>query len=170
MRPLVFLDVDDVVCLSDPYGGYDLIAPDKPVDLFDRLFDPGCVRVLLEVHDEHRPLFVLTTSWLRFLGREGFVEVFKRTGLSAVASSLHPAWDAPQNHGEERASAIARWMAKNHRGEPFVVIDDWLSGTGLPESPYQVAGRVNLCFEGQGLQTAHLPAIRAALQLPCSPQ
>jgi hypothetical protein len=48
-------------------------------------------------------------------------------------------------------------------GEPFVVLDDNESGTGLRASRHYKAGRVVLCEGGAGLQTKHLPVIRKAL-------
>ena len=164
IRPLVFLDLDDVICINSPYGGYDVFAPDRPVDLWERLFHKPAVHTLLQIIDEFNPHFVLTTSWLRLMDREGFEELFHRTGLEKVARSLHPvAWDAPQVRGETRLEAIEAWLATHGRREPFVVLDDELSGTGLRGSLLDEAGSIVLCEVNVGLTSAHLQRVRRAL-------
>jgi hypothetical protein len=162
MRPLLFLDFDDVICINSTYGGYDVFAPDPPADLCEKLWHPPAIQTLLAIIDEHRPAVVITTSWLRLMDRAGFEELFRRTGLHAVADSLHPAWEAPPGTGT-RLDAIERWLAAHHAGEPLVVLDDKWSGTGLPGSWLDRAGCVVLCTVCIGLHAGHLPAVRAAL-------
>jgi len=169
MRPLLFLDMDDVLCLNDPYGGYDVLLAsrgDVPEDLWLKLFHPQARAVLLQTVQEHQPAVVLTTSWIRFLERPGFEAIFKKTGLEMLSASLHEAWEAPQVHGQTRCQAIEGWLSKHRSSEPFVVLDDTVSGTGLKGSKLYKAGRVILCDVGVGLQEAHLPSIRAALNKP----
>lgn len=166
MRPTLFLDFDDVLCLNAPYGGDHIRRSSQeplPVDFWPNVFHGPSKEVLLAAMAEHAPRVVLTTSWLRFLERPGFEAIFKRTGLEVVAESLHDCWDAPQGHVETRATAISSWLKKHHNGEPFVVLDDQDSGTGLRESKHYKTGRVVLCVTAQGLQQEHLPAIRKAL-------
>ena len=95
--------------------------------------------------------------------REGFERLFKMTGLEVLNESLHDAWEAPQNRGETRAQAIDRWLAEHHRGEPYVIFDDELSGTGLKRSVHETRGRLVLCKEGVGLHRGHVALIRSAL-------
>ncbi|MDN8615247.1 HAD domain-containing protein [Variovorax ginsengisoli] len=160
----MFLDLDDVLCINSPYGGYDVFAPDHPVDLWERLFHQPAVDTLLQIINEYRPLIVLTTSWLRFMDREGFEDLFRRTGLAQVAASLHPsAWEAPQAQGTTRLEAIDAWLAAHRHGERFVILDDELSGTGLRDSPLAERGLVAFCEVGVGLTPSHLDAIRRAL-------
>jgi hypothetical protein len=123
--------------------------------------------VLVEALSEHGAQLVLTTSWLRFLPREGFEQLFSKTGLEVLSTSLHDAWEVPQNRGETRAQAIDRWLAAHHRGEPYLILDDELSGTGLRHSVHDQLGRLVLCKECVGLLQEHKSAIRAALARPC---
>jgi hypothetical protein len=162
MKPLLFLDFDDVICINSPYGGYDVLAPNPPEDLYARLWHPPAVQTLLAIIYEHRPAIVITTSWLRLMSREGFEALFRRTGLQAVADSLHVAWEAPPERGS-RLNAIERWLTANHAGEPLVVLDDTQSGTGLSGSSLDQAGCVVLCEETVGLHAGHLPAVQVAL-------
>ena len=163
-RPLVFLDIDDVLCLSDPYGGYDVFSTEQqPLDLWERLWHPPAVQTLLAIVEEHHPRIVITSSWLRLMNREGFIDAFRRTGLAAIADALHESWEAPQLSGATRLSAIEAWLHAQYRGEPLVVLDDALSGTGLRGSRLEKAGCVILCETGEGLHAGHLGAIRKAL-------
>lgn len=166
-RPLLFLDLDDVVCVG-PYGGYHVPLPKaaQPADLWERLWHPPAVAVLLTVIRDRQPEVILTSSWLRLMERDGFQVLFRRTGLGAVAESLHAAWEAPQDRGLTRRQAIEKWLHANYVGQSLVVLDDELSGTGLRGSALDRAGCVVLCEAGVGLHVGHLPAIGRALA-PC---
>jgi hypothetical protein len=128
----------------------------------------AATQTLVEALAEHDARVVITTSWLKFMMREGFERLFAKTGLDVLNDSLHDAWEAPQNRHESRAQAIDRWLAANHRGEPYVILDDTLSGTGLRDSVHEMRGRLVLCQENVGLHRGHLPYIRAALSNPAT--
>jgi hypothetical protein len=162
MRPLLFLDFDDVICVNAPYGGYDVFTPDPPADLYEKLWHPPAAQTLLAIMSEHNPVVVVTTSWLKLMDRGGFEALFRRTGLHAVADSLHPAWEAPPGQ-DSRLAAIEEWLIAHYAGEPFAALDDKRSGTGLPGSWLERAGCLVLCEENVGLHSGHLPAVRAAL-------
>ncbi|MDI1258259.1 HAD domain-containing protein [Aquabacterium sp.] len=169
-RPILFLDFDDVICLNAPYGGYDVFAPNKPSDLYERLFAPQCTTLLLEVLKAYQPQVVLTTSWLRLMDREGFESLFSRTGLELVSTSLQEHWSATQNRGWERVAAIDSWLSNFHDGEPYVIFDDECSGTGLKRSRHDRAKRLVLCGENVGLQEGHLALVAQALTTPARRQ
>ena len=161
-RPLLFLDFDDVICLNDPYGGYDVFAPDRPHDLWERLWAPRSVAVLREVVAAHNPEVVLTTSWLRLMDRDGFDALFAMTGLAFLGSALHQYWEAPQDRGGTRLQAVERWLHAHYEGQALVVLDDPLSGTGLRGSQLDRMSAVILCQVAQGLLPSHVPLIAAA--------
>lgn len=161
---LLFLDFDDVICTNSPYGGYDAFSSDQPPeDLWSRLWNPAAASTLLAILEEHEPSVVVTTSWLRFMDRAGCESLFRRTGLAAVADSLHEVWEAPTDRGATRLMAIEKWLRENFRGEHLVVLDDELSGTGLRGSKFDRAGCVVLCEQDVGLHRGHLPLVRGAL-------
>lgn len=164
VRPLLFLDFDDVFCLNNPYGGYDVAAPNPPADLWEKLFHAPAVAILKAIVDEAQPQIVITTSWLRVFDKEGLEQVFERAGLSWIKASLHEQWEAPPLLRDNRANAIERWLLKHHAGEPFVVLDDHYSGTGLAASKMNRQGRVVLCKKDVGLLPEHLPLALAALR------
>jgi hypothetical protein len=164
-RPLLFLDFDDVICTNDPYGGYDVFLPDHPVDLWERLWNPKAVATLRVILDKYDPQVVLTTSWLRLLDREGFENIFQRTGLEKLTRALHPDWEAPQEKDRTRFQAIEKWLNARYEGQPLVVLDDPYSGTGLKGSRLDKAGCVILCELKVGLHDGLLPRIDRALGL-----
>lgn len=163
---VLFLDFDDVFCLNKPYGGYDVFQSfdARPADLYERLWHQPAVDVLRSILQEHKPRVVLTTSWLRMMERDGFEDLFRRTGLTEVCRLLHGAWCAPAKPGERRLEAIESWLNLNKPEGPFVVLDDEHSGTGLEGSWLDEAGCLVLCVPGIGLQPFHLEHVRRALR------
>jgi hypothetical protein len=171
LRALLLLDIDDVLCLSEPYGGYHargaLSRPsDEPKDIWKQLFHAEAVRALQELVMECRPQIVLTSSWLAIMDREHFVEVFRRTGLEAVADALHAHWDAPADLGVSRHAAISRWLEAHHRGEPLLILDDMQSGESLVDSEWHAAGHQILCEVDRGFHRGLLPNAIRALRTP----
>ena len=147
---VIFLDFDDVIFLNSPYGGHDVFHKRRrPVDLWERLFDPGCLAVLGAIHQAHLPKYVLTTSWIDYADRSGFEAILKATGLSYVAQGLHEEWSAPQGPGMTRADAIRRWLSDHPVGR-FLVLDDEMWGVGLKGWPEAILCRVN-----EGLVSEH---------------
>ncbi|MDC8771783.1 HAD domain-containing protein [Roseateles albus] len=168
-RPLLFLDVDGVLCLSKPYGGHALKT--QPPGIWDLLFARHAVEALNLVMREHAPQVVITSSWLSFLEHGAFDKVFRKTGLSLVADGLHPAWEAPQNANETRCAAIDRWFQEyGWPGEPYVILDDMESGTGLKRSYHDYRGRVVFCDEGVGLSVENWLQISLCLDTVPAPR
>lgn len=165
LHPLLFLDFDDVICLNNPYGGFDVaMAPKElPDDLWAKLWHPPAVSALLKVINVNKPLVVVTSSWLQFLDHESLLKLLEITGLSEVAQSLHPAWEAPQSRGQSRHDAIMQWLSQHHIGEPFLILDDYLSGTGLVGSQFERDGRIVLCEIDVGFTVAHIEKANRAL-------
>jgi HAD domain in Swiss Army Knife RNA repair proteins len=159
---LLFLDIDDVLCLSHPYGGYDVLAPEPPDDLYERLFSAQAVAALLSVMETHDPVVVISSSWSRVMDRGRIAGVFERTGLVQVVQRLHPAWRVPPRSLATRYEVIAAWLAEHHRGEHFVVLDDLWSGSGLADSDWDRQGQVVLCEPGVGLTAQHLEIVATA--------
>lgn len=173
-KPTVFLDFDDVLCLNSPYGGIDVQRAaahprSAPDDLYQKVFSPGAIQALNALVLEFAPKVVLTTSWLKLLQREHFIDLFTRTGVSILDSSLHEHWAAPQNYGNSRMDAIERWLKCNHQGEPILIIDDYSSGEGLVDSLLHESGRVVLCEVDIGFSLILLQAAREALLKPFDP-
>ncbi|MDA8447327.1 HAD domain-containing protein [Paracidovorax valerianellae] len=173
LRPIIFLDIDDVLCPNQPYGSshvFDaLFSPQRASpELYERLFSEEAIAVLNQLVAEFTPAVVLTTSWLLLLQQHHFVDLFNRCGLSCVASSLHDCWGAFGSLGDSRLQVIEEWLEKHHAGEPVLVLDDIYSGESLIDSFLSQTGRAVLC-EGQGgLTSNHLEPARRALRRPYS--
>ena len=162
-RPLLFLDFDDVICINEVYGGYDVAAPNPPPDLWHKLWHAPALRVLKEVVDTSQPQVVLTTSWLLFMRVDEAKTLLRRTGVPWLAEKLHPMGEALQRPGWTRLEAIDAWMAEHWRGEPYAILDDWHSGTGLAASAHDVQGRVVLCEVNVGLLPQQASLLKRAL-------
>jgi len=170
---LLFLDIDDVLCTNVAYGGRHAALAlrsqnSSGVHAFPwrELFLGEACAALNLLMERHQPRVVVTSTWMMLFNKAAMVEVFNLTGLERVAVALHPHWDAPQNRFETRLSAVERWLKANHEGEPFAVLDDIESGTGLANSTLERDGRVVLCEPGKGLHAGLLPALEAALRKP----
>lgn len=180
--PLVFLDIDDVLCLSSPYGGFAAIAAvnDRHVNaaaVYRELFAAGAVKALKRVHDDmdSRIRYVISSTWRESFSREQLEVVFRQSGLGFVADCLvdGAAWRTPVKFRlHQRIDEIAQWLMRHHQGEPFVILDDTHSGASLRRAlkvrvgakPHPFAGRVVLCQEYVGLTDGHVPTIVAALR------
>lgn len=165
MKKILMLDFDDIVVLNRPYGGFDVIAPSPPANLFNLLFDPGCVNVLRQIDQAYDLEYVLTTSWLRFMEPALIKSVLERGGVRFVAEKLHAVPEARPVGRGSRADAIFGWLCRHGVGRQFVVLDDALSGTGLKTSSF-LARHVVFCEVDQGLTDGHLAPVAAALALP----
>jgi len=163
MRPLLFLDFDDVICLNRPYGGYDIASPERPEDLWEKLWHAPAMALLEGLVKELQPHVVLTTSWLRFLQLANAKELFHQTRTPWLADAIRADGEALQSRGWTRLEAVDAWLARHWRNEPYAILDDTLSGTGLAGSSHDRAGRVVLCQVEVGLQPHHLPLLRRAL-------
>lgn len=177
---IVFLDIDDVLCLNAPYGGHAAILAltgrhSNPSDVYERLFHRRTRGVLKDVHERlmGRVQYVISSTWREYLDRKCMFDVFNATNMDFVANAMYDgrAWSTPVSRGRgSRADEIGEWLRNHHEGEPFVILDDTLSGSSLGfalENPlHPFAGRVLLCEEWEGLLERHVPFIVSALERP----
>jgi hypothetical protein len=176
--PIVFLDIDDVLCLNDPYGGSDALEAVKgrhadPDTVLREIFAAEPKRVLERVHKEMNGQlrYVISSSWRQVFSREQIEHVFRTADVGFVAVGLHEKWETPSRlRKTDRIEEIESWLHHYHQGEPFVVLDDDYSGTSLTgideDLRHPLAARVVLCPVGQGLIVEHLPIILDALRRP----
>lgn len=163
MKPLLLLDLDDVLCLNNPYGAYDVAQKTWPDDLMSRLWHRPALAVLEPLVAEFKPQVVITSSWLRLMLLQSIETLFRASGAPWLADALHPEGEALQGFGKSRLDAVDSWLAAHPGGEPYVVLDDVLSGTGLSGSRHDRAGRLVLCDVNVGLLPKHAEQIRWAL-------
>ena len=177
--PIVFLDIDDVLCLNNPYGGSDVLEAlqgrhVEPERVLREVFAPQAMRVLEALHAEMAGnlRYVISSSWRRAFSREQIERTFTTAGLGFVVASLHEKWETPRKlWPAERIEEIQSWLQQHHRGEPFVVLDDEYSGGSLLSASddvnHPLAERVLLCALDVGLTAEHLPIILSALRRTC---
>lgn len=179
-QPVLFLDFDDVLCLNNPYGGYDVIEALAQVEkksakvrdfqeIWQQLFAPDAKTHLKALHDEFSPCYVLSTSWRHFMNRDALAAVLANCGLKFVAQNLHPHGETPISMSQQlRAREIGLWLADHpEQRDNWVVLDDERSGTGYEEhDPHQEdLPFIVLCREGIGLTALEHAKLRAAFLL-----
>lgn len=169
-RTVVFLDMDDVLCIDDIYNSRQMLKifkkeiPDSP-ELWERLVDTGAAENLRQFHMDFKPLYVISSSWATYLDRQQMCEALTRTQLQFVLENLHPEWKTPRALSSSRRDEIQWWLEANREeDQPFIIIDDSLSGSGLAHSPFAMDGHVVLCRSGFGFTKKRLKQAYRQLQ------
>lgn len=169
-RPIVFLDMDDVLCLSNQFGSREMLkiirqeSPDRP-ELWAGLVDADAVANLYELHRDFGPAFIISSSWATYLDREQMCHVLMRTNLQFVVDNLHAEWRTPRARSSSRRDEITWWLdAHRMPRQAYLVIDDSYSGTGLAHSPLALDGHVVLCRSGHGFTKKRLKEAKFQLQ------
>lgn len=170
MRPVVFLDMDDVLCLNRQYTSVQMIMcfqegrMDWP-ELWADLVDAAAAANLRTLHEEFAPLYVVSTSWATYLNRAQMCDVFSRTQLQFVIGNLHQEWVTPRARSSSRRDEIDWWLEEFCTGaQPFIVLDDTASGWSLARSPLALDGHVVLCDVGSGFTLEKLEEARQRLK------
>jgi len=170
LRPIVFLDMDDVLCLSDQFGSREMLkiikqeVPDRP-ELWAGLVDAVAAANVYELHMRFMPWYVISSSWATYLEHDQMCEALTRTKLQFVVENLHTEWKTPRALSSSRRDEIKWWLdAHRELGQPFLVIDDTYSGVGLAYSPLALNGHVVLCKSGYGFTKKRLKEARYQLQ------
>ena len=140
-HPVLFIDLDEVICMSRPHGCFAAAAAVNnrhvnPQEVYRQLFQASSVQTLKQVHDEMDASlrYVVSSTWREVFTRTQLETVFRSAGLGFVADHLHEAdrWCTPPKFGRSRrVNEIAEWLDRHHQGEPFAIIDDTCSGASL---------------------------------------
>lgn len=164
---LLLIDMDGVLVLRRTVD-FDKHSIELTDELCRRLLHAPALGVVSMLVDEGARL-TITSNWTRFMSQEGFMRLFAGAGFPRIGDALHSSWKAPVLAGRDRLAAVDAWLAHNHSGEPYCVVDDLDSGSGLAGSSHDLAGRVVLCRPNVGLHQGHLPRLRTALAAPAAP-
>ena len=140
-HPALFIDLDEVICMSRPHGCFAAAAAvnDRhvnPQEVYRLLFQASSVQALKQVHDEMDATlrYVVSSTWREVFTRAQIEVVFRSAGLGFVADHLHEAgrWCTPPKFSRSRrVNEIAQWLDRHHRGESFAIVDDTYSGASL---------------------------------------
>ncbi len=176
MRPLIFLDLDDVLAVSREYTSHQVMASFKSGDLdgwtelWSGLFLAEACANLTTLHDEFWPQYVVSSSWSTYMTRVQMKEVFRRTGLEFVADNMHKYWTTPKGPGSARNNEIKNWIAKHgQRAQPTLVLDDHESGWSLLESFLDLQGVLVLCEPWKGFMADQLENAQRLLRAQIAP-
>lgn len=176
--PVLFLDIDDVICCNRPFGAHDAHAAlhgrhDLPSEwVFETLFDPRAAAVLASIDQacQRQVRYVISSTWRRLFNRSEMRALFRRSGLTFVAERIEPRerWCTAYIPCGTRLDEVAAWLDEHQAGEPFAVLDDRYSGLELqtchkPAWP-SVAWRSVLCEEWVGLRPTHTKKLLRALR------
>lgn len=169
-RPIIFLDMDDVLCISDKYNSFQVMMCfrenqlDWP-ELWASLVDADAARNLQSLHQEFKPQYVVSSSWATYLDRSQMSEVFARTQLDFVSQNLHVEWKTPRAPTMSRWEEIEAWLEQFRTAvAPILVLDDTESGSSLVASLFASRGQVVLCDRYIGLTVEKLILARQALR------
>ena len=170
-RPLVFLDIDDVLCVHRILNTRQVVAAlacDVTVnadEVWRDIFHVAAVENLRQLHAEHRPEYVVSSSWTLHLTREQMCATFQLTGLDFVAENLHQFWCCPRDAESFRLSEIDAWLDTHlpNGARPFVIIDDVISGRSLVGS--ELATHTVFCDVRTGFMYPQLQASRKVLSV-----
>ncbi|MCX7292758.1 HAD domain-containing protein [Janthinobacterium sp.] len=169
MKPLVFLDFDDVIAIQPDYTSGVVLAalrsgkPHLATELWANVFHQELRANLARLHHEFEPIYVISSSWATYMSRDEIQEALIRGGLGFVAASLHSRWRSATEVGSFRVTDIVAWLRENGSPRPlaYVIIDDLSSGRTLVDSvlePHTV-----LCDEWVGFTGIQLERARAIL-------
>lgn len=162
VRPIVFLDMDDVFCIHPEYSSYQAIEALKHKDLnysnlWENLVFPEARRNLTELHLEFIPTYVISSSWSYGLNMQQMKQVFLQTGMNYVSDGLHKDWCTPKLAAPSRINEIEAWLTKHKQpNRPILVLDDWSSGWSLQDSRLDKKQYVVFCDVGVGFNSEKL--------------
>jgi len=154
MKPLIFLDMDDVMCVDDQYHSTEMLLyfqakKTHSAELWEHLVSKTAAENLRQLHAEFLPLYVISSSWATFLSREQMCEALTRTGLEFIVKNLHDDWRTPRALSSSRRDEIEWWLEANREpDQSFLVIDDTHSGHTLMGSYLAHEGHLVLCSAG----------------------
>ena len=174
LRPVIFLDMDDVLCISNEYNSFQVMMCfrenqlDWP-ELWAGLVDAGTAKNLQSLHQDFNPQYVVSSSWANYLDRSQMCEVFARTQLDYVSENLHGEWKTPRAQTMSRREEIEAWLKKHHTvTQPILVLDDTDSGSSLIQSPLATYGCVIFCDRYIGFSEEKLISAQQSLLQQCS--
>ena len=167
-RPVVFLDIDDVLCVHRTLNTRQVLAAlagDETVDaaaVWQQIFHASARENLRQLHDEFAPMYVISSSWTLHLTCEQLCETFRMTGLDFITENLHEHWRTPRDDDSYRMTEIDAWLDTHAllTPVPFLILDDLISGQSIPGS--HLEGNAVLCDAWTGF--TH-PKLRSAQKI-----
>jgi len=176
MKPIIFLDIDDVLCVHRTLNTREVLAAlagDETVDaaaVWQQIFHVAAVEYLRQLHLEFEPQYVVSSSWTLHLTKAQLCAAFEFTGLAFIAENLHEQWCTPRDDESYRLVEIEAWLDTHALLSPlaYLIIDDVVSGQSLSGS--HLEDRAVLCDAWKGFMFKELFAARGILHAQISSQ
>lgn len=170
MKPIIFLDFDDVLAIHQVYNSYRVLEAfsgeknEVAPELWTSVFDASARKNLLLLHKEFSPNYVISSSWASHLNRDQICEVLRRTSLQFVSENLSDYWCTPRDSASGRLNEIEAWLEQHTSsvGYAYVILDDHVSGWGLSDS--WLEDKTVFCDAWVGFTYAKLRTARKILQ------
>ena len=171
MTPIVFLDIDDVLCVHRLYNTRQVLtalaenSSANAADVWQQIFHASARENLRQLHEEFSPQYVVSSSWVLHLSQAQLCETFRQTGLDFVAENLHEFWTTPRDaENSYRLVEIEFWIDTHAllSPVPYLIIDDHVSGQSLVGS--HLEGHAVLCDAWVGFMYPQLKQARAILE------
>lgn len=175
LKPIVFLDIDDVLCVHRTLNTRQVLAAlagDETVDadeVWQQIFHPVARENLRILHEEFSPIYVISSSWTLHLNQQQLREAFQRTGIGFVADNLHQAPVTPRDEDSYRLVEIDAWLdaylgptLSQANSSTYLIIDDVVSGQSLLGSDLE--DRTVFCDAWAGFTYPKLVAARKILR------
>ncbi|MYM23234.1 hypothetical protein GTP46_11310 [Duganella sp. FT135W] len=144
VKPVVFLDIDDVLCVHRTLNTRQVLAAlagDETVnadEVWQQIFHPAARENLRVLDEEFSPTYVISSSWTLHLDKQQLRETFWRTGIGFVADNLHQVPFTPRDEDSYRLVEIDAWLdtylapaLSQASSTTYLIIDDVISGQSL---------------------------------------
>ena len=169
MRPIIFLDIDDVIAVNPEYSGaaianwFSSNLHSDETDFWKKVFLPEAQNNLFLLHTAFYPQYGVSSSWCNYLTLKQIKIVFRRTVFDFVEENLHKNWRTPRLMQSGRLSEIQSWISNFLKvSQPVLILDDVESGWNLVDSTFDKKGQVVSCEPMIGFVE---PKLRTAIDI-----
>lgn len=102
MKPIVFLDIDDVVAIDPNFSGSTVVAALKnnrniEEKFWASVFLSSAVSNLSLMHEDFSPSYVISSSWTNYLNRDQVAFAFNSAGLDFIAKKSSSGMENAEN-------------------------------------------------------------------------
>jgi len=163
MRPLIFLDIDDVIATDPDYFGTTVIAALEAdaysisQEFCQRVFSTQAITNLALLNMRFSPQYVISSSWANYLTKSQITYVFEKASLRFVSMNFHRHWKTPKSQISGRLIEIELWISTHLKSSsPFLIIDDYDSGWNLVGSVFDKNKQLILCEQHVGFDKSKL--------------
>jgi hypothetical protein len=163
MRPIIFLDIDDVLAIDSNFSGGAVAAAlatnlgEIEEGFWHHVFSSNAIENLSLLNKIFSPQYVVSSNCANYLTEFQIKYVFESASLDFVKRNLHRQWRTPKSGIGGRLIEISTWISKHLQSTPPVlIIDDYESGWNLINSVFDHNDQLVLCESKRGFEKAEL--------------